>query len=654
MASRRANLFTAIVGFCLTLLLAPLALADETSIQNRAKQIWQVLDYLAVDYGAAVSNGQIIEQAEYVEMQEFSQNAERQLSELAPFSSKDDLVQQAGQLRTLIAEKASPKLVANKAREIAAQLVAVYPVPMSPSTAPVLGRGEVLYAAQCASCHGAQGHGDGPLAASLSPPPIAFSDRDRAQERSVFALYQIISSGVDSTAMPDFAHITDDDRWALAYFSSTLSYTAEEVSAGGQQWLNNQAVRSLVPNLDTLTQITEISLAQAMDPSAARHVLAFLRSEPAVVMGSSSDSLGLAKTKLAESIRSLEQGDVRTASTLALSAYLDGFEIAEPALAAKDKSLFDALERSMGAYRVAVNRENLLEAQQLEKDLQRQLATAQSRLGQAADDPVATFLGAFTILLREGVEALLIVVAMVAFLKKAQRKDVLPYVHTGWIAALLAGVATWGVATYLVDLSGASREMTEGFAAIFAAVVLLCVGIWMHQKSMAGRWQQYVKEKLSAALNRKSALMLFLLSFVTVYREVFETVLFFAALWTGGNGAYLLLGMGAAILVLIILACVLLRTSAKLPIGQFFAASSALIGLLSVVLIGKGVAALQKVGIFDITPVAAPQIDLLGIYPSMQTLVAQLLIVLVIAISVGLNIRSQGSRPKQVGYRRHE
>ena len=72
--------------------------------------------------------------------------------------------------------------------------------------------------------------------------------------------------------------------------------------------------------------------------------------------------------------------------------------------------------------------------------------------------------------------------------------------------------------------------MTEGFSAIFAAVVLLAVGIWMHQKSMAGRWQAYVKEKLSSALNRRSALMLFILSFVTVYREVFETVLFYAAL----------------------------------------------------------------------------------------------------------------------------
>ncbi|WP_204275047.1 FTR1 family protein, partial [Stenotrophomonas maltophilia] len=78
------------------------------------------------------------------------------------------------------------------------------------------------------------------------------------------------------------------------------------------------------------------------------------------------------------------------------------------------------------------------------------------------------------------------------FLKKAERTDVLPYVHAGWIVALAAGGLTWAVATYLVDLSGASREMTEGFSAIFAAVVLLGVGMWMHQKSLAGRWQAYV------------------------------------------------------------------------------------------------------------------------------------------------------------------
>jgi high-affinity iron transporter len=249
-----------------------------------------------------------------------------------------------------------------------------------------------------------------------------------------------------------------------------------------------------------------------------------------------------------------------------------------------------------------------------------------------------------TILLREGLEALLVVVAMMAFLKKAERTDVLPYVHAGWIAALAAGGLTWAVATYLVDLSGASREMTEGFSAIFAAVVLLGVGMWMHQKSLAGRWQAYVKQKLSSALNKRSAIMLFVLSFVTVYREVFETVLFYAALWSEGNGIYLLAGLGSGIAILAVIAAVLLRSSARLPIRQFFAFSSALVAVLAVVLIGKGVAALQKVGFLHITPISMPRIDVLGIYPSVQTVIAQVVILLIIAATVAYNLRSASSK----------
>src|SRR5690606_35284007 len=94
----------------------------------------------------------------------------------------------------------------------------------------------------------------------------------------------------------------------------------------------------------------------------------------------------------------------------------------------------------------------------------------------------AAFVGALTILLREGIEALLLVIAMVAFLRKANRTDAMPYVHAGWIGALLAGFATWFAATSLVAISGASREITEGIAALVAVVVLVSVGIWMHGK----------------------------------------------------------------------------------------------------------------------------------------------------------------------------
>jgi high-affinity iron transporter len=636
-----AKLPVVILSFLFSMFIATPVIAQDAETQEKAKQIWQVLDYLAVDYGNAVKNGNVVSKDEYAEMQEFAQTAEKGLIGLPDTAGRKQLVQQAGSLRNLIAQKANNETVAVEARRIAAGLLAVYPVPMAPSTTPDLQLGSKLFVAQCASCHGQKGGGDGPLAATLNPPPIALSDHSRAQERSVFSLQQIISHGVSGTAMPSFAQLSENDRWAIAYFASTLSYNDAERSAGEKIWTENKEIRSTVSNLSTLTQLSESALNGKVDSKMARPLLAYLRSSPSVVVASNSDSIETAKKKLAESVNALLQGNNAVASRAALSAYLDGFELAEPALAAKNKSLFEEIERSMGAYRSSLSRGAVSQAQEEEKRLQGLLTEAQTVLQGTGNDSISTFLGAFTILLREGLEALLVIVAMLAFLKKAERKDVLPYVHAGWVAALAGGGVTWAIATYLVDISGASRELTEGISAIFAAIVLLGVGMWMHQKSVAGRWQIYVKEKLSSALNRRTALMLFLLSFVTVYREVFETVLFYAALWTGGNGAYMLAGMGSAILVLGVIAFILLRSSARLPIGQFFAASSALVAVLAFVLIGKGVAALQKVGIFDITPVGIPKIEWLGIYPAMQPLVAQTLILLIILTVYLVNTRTQ-------------
>src|SRR3546814_4230994 len=103
-------------------------------------------------------------------------------------------------------------------------------------------------------------------------------------------------------------------------------------------------------------------------------------------------------------------------------------------------------------------------------ELTRLFDEAETAPAPEAGSAVSSFLGAFTVLLREGLEALLIVVAMIAFLRKAERQDVLAYVHGGWASALAAGVATWVAATYLITISGASRELTEGFGALFAAV----------------------------------------------------------------------------------------------------------------------------------------------------------------------------------------
>ncbi len=616
------------------------ALANGIDTQAKAKQVWQLLDYLAVDYGKAVQDGSVKSAAEYAEMQEFARAAQVQLKEMPSNAALPGLVEQADELRADIAAKAAATIVAKHAQALAAAVLATYPVAMAPARAPDVKRGETLFQAQCAACHGTTGHSDGPLSATLSPPPIALADHDRARHRSVFALQQILSHGVDGTAMPSFAQLSDDDRWALAFFASSLSYSDKERDAGAALWASRPDLHAAVPDLARLSETTETRLAATVGETSAGPLLAFLRSKPTTVGAMSSDTLPVAKANLKESLAALGRGDRAGASRLALSAYLDGFEPVEPALAAKNKPLFERIETLMGAFRNAVLAGDVEKAKGDEAQLQQLLDDARQALG-GAGDPLSTFIGALTILLREGLEALLVVVAMIAFLKKAERRDVLPYVHAGWIAALATGGATWAVATYLVDLSGASREMTEGVSAIFAAVVLLSVGIWMHQKSLAGRWQAYVRDKLSSALNKSSALMLFTLAFVTVYREVFETVLFYAALWTEGNGKYMLAGLGSGIAILALVAVVLLRSSSRLPISQFFKFSSALVAILATVLMGKGVAALQKVGIFASTPIAIPRIDLIGLYPSVQTLLAQLLIVAVVAASIAYNVRSQ-------------
>ncbi len=619
---------------------APAVHAAELSAEIQTKQAWQLLDYIAIDYGGAVSNGAVLSASEYAEMQEFATAAERQLGELPRRDATAALQTQAAGLRRAIADKVDPAAVAQLAHGLASGVLKAYPFSIAPAAAPDLRRGAQLFQSQCATCHGPQGHGDGPLAANLDPKPTALSEHLRARERSLLALHQIISNGVNATAMASFGVLPEEDRWALAFFVGTLAYNEVDKAAGAKIWQSSANVRQIMAGLDALTQTSEHALAERLDASAARSVTAYLRSYPQALSTNKPSATSIAKAKLSQSMDAARAGDRAAAVKLALSAYLDGFEPVEPALATRNRALFEKIEAGMLAYRTEVATGGIEDVWALEQSLQQLLDQAGNVLAPSEHDHAAAFFGALTILLREGLEALLVVVAMVAFLKKAGRQDVLAYVHAGWAAALAAGGVTWAVATYLVDVSGASRELTEGFSSLFAVVVLLGVGMWMHQKSVADHWQTYLNEKMSAALNKRAAWFLFSLAFIAVYREVFETVLFYAALWTEGNGWSLLAGLAMGMALLGVLAAILLSTSARLPIGQFFAWSSLLVALLAVVLAGKGVAGLQEAGWIHTSPVAIPRIDFLGIHPSWQTLLTQVAVLLVVVATFVLNTRT--------------
>ena len=624
------------VGICFAALTAHAAAVDDREVQT----IWRLLDYIGVDYRGAVANGQVISQTEFNEMEEFSAAVSHRLATLPARSERTDLEEQARALQAAVAAKSSPASVADSAHRLAAKLLAAYPVPLAPTRIPDLGHGAILYAAHCASCHGALGDGKGPAAARLDPPPIDFTNLDRARLRSTFALYQVIGQGLDGTAMPGFASLSATERWDLAFYVGRFAYPVARIDEGERTWATDPSIRGRVPDLTALAATTSATLAEDLGEDRATAVTAYLRAHPEAVTPGQG-SLAVAKAKLAESLIAYQAGSSKRAADLALAAYLDGFEPFEPVLATRDGALMRRIEQSMGELRARIDRgANAMQVREQVAVLDGLFTEAEAVLAPDRASDVSNFVGAFTVLLREGLEALLVVVAMLAFLRKAERRDVMSYVHGGWLSALATGVLTWYVATYLITVSGASREFTEGFGSLFAAVVLLSVGIWMHGKSQADAWQRYIREKMTGALSKRSAWFLFGLTFVVVYREVFETILFYATLWSQGSSGAVLAGAGTAALLLGMIAWGLLRFSRRLPIAKFFAYSAALIAVLAVVLAGKGIAALQEAGIVDVRPLlGAPRIAFLGIFPTLEAVLAQVAMLAAVIVGYWYNSR---------------
>lgn len=603
-----------------------------------SKQLWQMLDYVAVDYSGAVADGVVISEAEYAEMLDFTENASTLLQSLPEHATKPNIAGKIAELRAAVLQKETSKGVAHLAQQANALLITAYPFPVAPRSIPDLNRGQSLYAVQCASCHGEEGKGDGLLAKNLEPKPIAFTDAERARTRSIMALYQVISQGVEGTSMVNFNSLSEEDRWALAFYIGTLSHNESMREQGKQLWINNDnQVKGRFTDLTALTTITEAGLAETTKESTARTITAYLRSNPAVIETNKLAGLALSRLRLAESLEAARAGDRNLATRLSLSAYLDGFEPLEPIVATRNGALMIAVETAMLNYRSAVAKGTVEDAESAAIQLEQLFLQVDKVMEYAKADPTTTFIGALTILLREGVEALLIVIGMITFLKKTDNPNALRHVHRGWISALFAGVLTWVVATYLIGISGASREVTEGIGSVLAAVVLLSVGLWMHQKSSAGKWQDYLKGKLSAAVSSRSAWALFALAFIAVYREVFETVLFYSALAADGNSGALIAGFFTAVLLLAVIAWVLLRTTARMPLEKFFSFTSILVMILAVILTGKGVSALQEAGWISVSLIATPRVEWLGLYPTLETLTAQMLVALIVLGYISVN-----------------
>ncbi|MDH3342377.1 MAG: FTR1 family protein, partial [Gammaproteobacteria bacterium] len=179
--------------------------------------------------------------------------------------------------------------------------------------------------------------------------------------------------------------------------------------------------------------------------------------------------------------------------------------------------------------------------------------------------------------------------------------------------------------------------LTEGIAALFAAMILVYVGFWLHSASSSKRWKKFIEHKIDNAMESSTLWVLATVSFVAVYREMFETVLFYQAMWVQiesiDSQQGFLLGVLGALFLLVILAILVMRVGTRLPIKQFFQINAVLLFLLAVVFAGQGIAAFQEAGMIASSMIAFPKVEILGIYPTMQSLGLQLFVLL---LGVGL------------------
>lgn len=240
------------------------------------------------------------------------------------------------------------------------------------------------------------------------------------------------------------------------------------------------------------------------------------------------------------------------------------------------------------------------------------------------------FFEALIIILREGLEAILIIAAIITYLVKTKHANKVKTVYLWAGLAIIASIVTALVIDQAFAASKASQEFLEGITMLLAAGVMLYVTNWILGKLESEKWGNYIKGKMDDALTSKNTIALGLVSFLAVYREGFETVLFFKALTLGTTDLTgVLSGLIVGLVILVILFYLIIRVERKLPINIVFGITSGLLFLLSLKFAGKGIHELQEVGIIPETALAiVPKIKDLGIYPTMETLGIQTIVIL--------------------------
>lgn len=608
-----------------------------------ARRLVHILGYVAADYGGAVERGAVTNQAEYDEQLSLLDDAAKiaarvQAPAPAAGSPALNMGSHVSKVRGLVEAKAASTEVGAAAGDARGAIIAAFKLAEAPTSPPSAERGKALFAEHCATCHGATGHGDTQRAASLTPRPPDFHDPTIGEELTPFRVASTVRFGVTGTAMIPFTFLSEADQWDLAFYVTGLRHTAAPSGDSPTYALAELAARSD-------KKLREELAAAGIAEDRAASVLADLRTRAPYEDRAGRTPLAIARAKLDRARVAVTRGDRDGARGPIIDAYLEGIEPAEPAIRASDPSLAAAIEDRFRDLRAKLEEGAApAEISASIADLLRDMTRAEALIsaGGAQKSFLSTALSSAGILLREGVEAALLIAALLGIAAQAGLGDRKRYVHLGWGTAIVLGLMTWFVSSKVIAISGARRELIEGVTAVLATIVLFYVSYSLLAKREVARWMKFLREHVS---KRNAALSLFGVSLLAAYREAFETVLFYQALLASNADAVAAIAgaaFGAVALVIVVVAYT--RAGRFAPPQVFFKFSSYLLYALAVIFAGQGVASLQLAGILPLHPVRGPSLPALGIYPTLETLGAQLLLIGLALIAIIVN-RASPEKP---------
>ena len=598
---------TGILALLLTLLLSALQFptlveSQPAKLESNVKKIVMMMNIVSKEYHEGIAEGRVINAAEYEESQIFLEQAFARYQSLvkgtAPKGEQDELAHQFSSLIQKIKSKTDPGVIQSEVNAINSGILKKFNIKLSetPSEPISLEVGRTLYMNNCKVCHGIEGKGDGPIASQLDPKPAMLSNPQFTGDEfsKPYDNFQIINVGIANTAMVGWAdQFSEKELWDVTYFIRTFS---------------NENVK-----LPLLVSQTSDTGKDAVNSTKKTFSEVFLL--------------------LDQSMTAYREGRNKEASESAFDAYLT-YEKVEKQLITKRKELGLKLESSFGRLQAEIKRKASIDlVEKVGQTIADDLKEAQQVLTQETGF-TGLFIQSLSIIVREGFEAILIIAALITFLIKSRNQDKLKAIYMGVLIGVIGSFITAYILQEILDISTASQEMMEGVIMLVAVVVLFYVSYWLVSKIEATKWQSYITGKMQKAVTTGSAFTLSMVAFLSVYREGFETVLFYKALYlsAGETTSGIIPGFLVGCVVLAVVYFLINQLGMRIPVKWFFVVTSVFLYYMAFMFMGKGLHELQMGGVISLTGANfVPEIPWMGMYPTWETFIGQMVMVLAYA-----------------------